>query len=345
LYRKNPFHSFEHASHVTMSVIKLMTRIVAPSDLDLGSTAREKTIHEGDENAADKGRLQKEASSLHDHTYGITSDPLTQFACAFTALIHDVDHTGVPNQQLISENPRLAAIYKNRSVAEQNSLSLSWDLLMDERFENLRNTIFSTKAELCRFRELVVNAVMATDIVDKDLKVLRNERWNKAFETTDNSNNNNVGNVAADSSRKGRSVSAKRATRDGVNRKATIVIEHLIQASDVAHTMQHWHVYRKWNERLFHELYAAYRSGRAGSNPADFWAKGEVMFFDHYVIPLAKKLKNCGVFGVSSDEYLNYAISNRQEWIEKGDTIVADMVSKLSDQFEASSTDTEAESE
>ena len=28
--------------------------------------------------------------------------------------------------------------------------------------------------------------------------------------------------------------------RDATNRKATIVIEHLIQASDVAHTMQHW---------------------------------------------------------------------------------------------------------
>jgi hypothetical protein len=30
--------------------------------------------------------------------------------------------------------------------------------------------------------------------------------------------------------------------------KATIVIEHIIQASDVAHTMQHRHVYQKWLE-------------------------------------------------------------------------------------------------
>jgi 3'5'-cyclic nucleotide phosphodiesterase len=33
---------------------------------------------------------------------------------------------------------------------------------------------------------------------------------------------------------------------DTTNRKATIVIEHIIQASDIAHTMQHWHIYRKW---------------------------------------------------------------------------------------------------
>lgn len=27
------------------------------------------------------------AAMLHDHTYGITSDPVTQFACIFSALI------------------------------------------------------------------------------------------------------------------------------------------------------------------------------------------------------------------------------------------------------------------
>jgi hypothetical protein len=43
-------------------------------------------------------------------------------------------------------------------------------------------------------------------------------------------------------------------------------------------------------------------------------------------IPLAKKLKDCGVFGVSSDEYLNYAVQNRAEWEERGEEIVAGMV-------------------
>lgn len=98
------------------------------------------------------------------------------------------------------------------------------------------------------------------------------------------------------------------------NRKATIVIEHLIQASDVAHTMQHWHIYRKWNERFFMECYKAYKDGRAEKDPSVGWYQGEIGFFDFYIIPLARKLKECGVFGVSSDEYLNYAVHNRQEW-------------------------------
>ena len=49
-------------------------------------------------------------------------------------------------------------------------------------------------------------------------------------------------------------------------------------------------------------------------------------FFDNYIIPLAKKLKDCGVFGVSSDEYLDYAVQNRAEWEERGQEIVASFV-------------------
>merc|ERR1719310_1085905 len=112
------------------------------------------------------------------------------------------------------------------------------------------------------------------------------------------------------------------------HRKATIVIEHIIQASDVAHTMQHWHIYIKWNERLFAEMYRAYTQGRAEKDPTDTWYKGELGFFDFYIIPLAQKLSECGVFGVSSDEYLNYAIMNRNEWEKKGKDVVAGYVKK-----------------
>jgi hypothetical protein len=286
MYRNNPFHNFEHASHVVMSAVKLLSRIVAP---DIG-----------EETGKDM------ASTLHDHTYGITSDPLTQFACVFSALIHDADHTGVPNSQLIKENSTLAKIYKDKSVAEQNSVDLCWDLLMDSNFDDLRATIYRTADERKRFRQLAVNSVMATDIMDKDLKILRNNRWDKAFSD---------GTCGREESKV-----------DDADRKATIVIEHLIQASDVSHTMQHWHIYRKWNARLFEEMYRAYVEGRSDNDPSDFWYKGEMGFFDFYIIPLAKKLKNCGVFGVSSDEYLNYALKNRQEWEDRGLEVVASLV-------------------
>lgn len=73
----------------------------------------------------------------------------------------------------------------------------------------------------------------------------------------------------------------------------------------------------------------AYREGRSETDPADNWYKGEIGFLDFYVIPLALKLKECGVFGVSSDEYLNYAQRNRKEWEDKGEAVVAEMVEAL----------------
>ena len=47
-------------------------------------------------------------------------------------------------------------------------------------------------------------------------------------------------------------------------------------------------------------------------------------------IPLAKKLEDCGVFGVSSDEFLNYATANRDEWALKGEAIVSELRKKYS---------------
>lgn len=203
---------------------------------------------------------------------------------------------------------------------------------MQPFYKNLQKAIFATQEEYARFRQLVVNSVMATDIMDPDLKILRNNRWDKAFASAQEG-----------------------VSQDDINRKATIVIEHLIQASDVSHvrcsslkylinvhltlllhtlqTMQHWHIYRKWNERLFEEMYKAHLLYRSPVNPADNWAASEVGFFDFYIIPLAKKLKDCGVFGVSSFEYLDYAQRNRDEWKLKGEQIVAEMVQSVNDKL------------
>eukprot|EP00980_Cylindrotheca_fusiformis_P025765 scaffold14577_cov118-Cylindrotheca_fusiformis.AAC.1 len=76
------------------------------------------------------------------------------------------------------------------------------------------------------------------------------------------------------------------------------------------------------------ECYGAYKAGRAESDPSLNWYKGELGFFDFYVIPLARKLGSCGVFGVSSHEYLNYAQSNRDEWAREGEELVQEYLEK-----------------
>lgn len=196
----------------------------------------------------------------------------------------------------------MAQTYHDKSIAEQNSCDIAWDLLMRHDFEDLRTALFTDREDMLRFRQVLVNIVLATDIFDKELNDLRKRRWQKAFET---------------------SSSNGAATNNDL--RATIVMEHIIQASDVAHTMQHWHVYRKWNQRLFLEMHAAYKAGRMGKDPLDFWYQGELGFFDNYIIPLAKKLKDCNVFGVSSDECLNYAMQNRREWEQRGQAVLEEL--------------------
>ena len=77
--------------------------------------------------------------------------------------------------------------------------------------------------------------------------------------------------------------------------------------------------------------------GRASKDPSQFWYQGELGFFDYYIIPLASKLQECGVFGVSSDEYLLYAQSNRQEWEQRGQSVVSEMVEEAKKKFSAKS--------
>jgi len=242
-----------------------------------------------------------------NYTKSIASDSITQFGVIFSALIHDVDHVGVPNTQLAEERPDFASKYDNKSLAENNSITVAWELLMSPEFEAFRTCIAPSPADLQAFRETVIHATLATDIADKDLKADRNQRWAHAF--------------------------SESAGEKADELKARIVLEHLIQASDVSHTMQHWLVYRKWNERLFEEMYKAWREGRAAKNPAEFWVQGEIGFFTYYILPLARKLDECGVFGVSSSEYLTYATKNKEEWESKGQEIVEFMVAKYKAQY------------
>lgn len=86
---------------------------------------------------------------------------------------------------------------------------------------------------------------------------------------------------------------------------------------------------------MFFEMYKAFIEGRATKDPSEFWYQGELGFFDYYIIPLAQKLQECGVFGVSSDEYLSYAQCNRQEWEKRGRSVVLEMVEAAKKGFSA----------
>jgi uncharacterized protein (DUF2384 family) len=150
-------------------------------------------------------------------------------------MIHDVDNAGVSNAA-----GKVLSGQKRRTEFSRCGMGFVAAL-------QLRRTIYSTEDDGKRFRQLVVNLVLATDIFDKEPKELRSllrsrsNRCAKAFRETYSLQD-----------------ASTVLSSEESNRKATVVIEHIIQASDVAHTMQHWHIYNKWNRRFFNEMYEAY---------------------------------------------------------------------------------------
>lgn len=120
----------------------------------------------------------------------------------------------MPNATLVKERAGVALKYRNQSVAEQNSFDLAWNTLMDSQFQKLRNTICVDQGEFSRFRQMVVNIVLATDLMDASLAAARKDRWDKAFGYDEDDR-----------------VPVEEPEKVTIHRKATVVLEHLMQAS------------------------------------------------------------------------------------------------------------------
>lgn len=212
----------------------------------------------------------------------------------------------MPNAQLTKEKSIISDSYKGKSVAEQNSIEIAWNLLMEPCYKALREVLFTTAEEVSRFRRLVVIFVLATDIADQELAKFRKQRAQEAMACQESST------VAASG-------------------KATYIMETIMQAADVSHTMQPFHVYKKWNWKLYREMYTAFENGRAEKDPTETWYEGDIRFFDFYIIPLAKQLVTCGVMDESKVEnLLNNARENREEWATHGKGMVEQYIKERS---------------
>jgi hypothetical protein len=64
--------------------------------------------------------------------------------------------------------------------------------------------------------------------------------------------------------------------------------EHLMLLSDVAHLLQCWENFVKWNFRLYKELHHNFTKGLC-PDPSDGWSGGQIGFLEKYAIPLAKR--------------------------------------------------------
>ena len=87
-YKDVEYHNLEHAYHVIISTNKLMDIMIS-------------SVHP----------VTGKRSNRLPPTFGLRSDPISLLALMFAALVHDVEHQGIPNRQLSIENDRLAILY------------------------------------------------------------------------------------------------------------------------------------------------------------------------------------------------------------------------------------------
>ncbi|KAL3794428.1 hypothetical protein ACHAW5_005627 [Stephanodiscus triporus] len=297
LYNEVGFHSFEHAVHVTISMNKMLSMVCGTKKFDdfMKKDLRQPDNGSGSNN--NSAQPHTNSSSHHggrrssgpgdgggseNFSFGIGEDPRILFAMIFSALIHDVGHTGVPNSVLVEEGGRVAILHNdvgtNCGVEEVHLPHAE-----ERRF----------------FRKTVISMVMVTDISDQ-------ERIQIEF-----ANESRRLGIRTSMDFSGMLLNAYQSV-DQLQQHA--VLETMMNAADVAHTMQSFRVFVKWNKRLFRELYVAHISDRLSFDPCDNWYENQIGFFTHYIIPLSQKMKSCGVFGSTGSRIIH----DVKEEVEKG---------------------------
>lgn len=209
-YRDVHFHNFDHAYHVTASMNTIL-------DLSVG--------------------IRGEIKGLR------WSNEMVCFAMVFAALIHDVEHLGMTNQMLMDQGHHLATKYNTKSVAESHSVDVAIDLLLRGDFARLRASIGRSDDEMEAFLALVRVAVLATDIAREDTNAEGRELWACAFDLDRNRDKAEVGELEEYHAFQILTANHLDASRyDAPLRKSLCqlcsLIQHLLQAADVAHSMQ-----------------------------------------------------------------------------------------------------------
>lgn len=100
--------------------------------------------------------------------------------------------------------------------------------------------------------------------------------------------------------------------------KATVVMETIMLAADVAHNLQGWDHMVKFSNRLYMELRSAFVKNR-GTDPENRWFENQIGFLESYLLPLAHRLDDTGVFGEKVGEsFAANVIANRDKWLTDG---------------------------
>ncbi|ESN95084.1 hypothetical protein HELRODRAFT_114833 [Helobdella robusta] len=142
-YQDKTYHNRIHASDVLHGVYYMLTQMVPGLKTTAAAAASDET-------------------PLHVGIIGSHFTPLELLSLLTAASMHDFDHPGRTNAFLVATQHPLAVLYNDRSVLENHHAASAWNLFRSDRKYDW--TCHLDSAEMKRFRFLVIEAILATDL-------------------------------------------------------------------------------------------------------------------------------------------------------------------------------------
>ncbi|XP_052244847.1 cGMP-inhibited 3',5'-cyclic phosphodiesterase 3A-like isoform X2 [Dreissena polymorpha] len=162
-YRDKPYHNRVHATDVLHGVYYITTRPI-PGFTQVSTT--DMFLRQGSSNGdCERSPPPCRGSFAADDSYGIMGGnfPALELMAMFTAAaMHDYDHPGRTNAFLVATHAPQAVLYNDRSVLENHHAASAWNLFLSNPDFYFLSGL--DQAEFKRFRYLVIEAILATDL-------------------------------------------------------------------------------------------------------------------------------------------------------------------------------------
>ncbi|KAL4232928.1 cGMP-inhibited 3' [Mactra antiquata] len=167
-YREKPYHNRVHATDVLHGVYYITTQPIPGftqvSTQDVFPRQGSSSESDGDSERSPPPPYRANSFAADD-SYGIMGGnfPALELMAMYTAAaMHDYDHPGRTNAFLVATNAPQAVLYNDRSVLENHHAAAAWNLFLSSPDFNFLSGL--DQAEFKRFRYLVIEAILATDL-------------------------------------------------------------------------------------------------------------------------------------------------------------------------------------
>ena len=209
-----PFHNRTHAVTVVTNCNKLIDVLLDPNNEPpihcTRSSNNKNNVYQYNEDHHHPTSVSEPPPQQQSRrpviTYGIRKDPLLVFALLYAALIHDVQHEGKLNSQLVvaaatpsttTTMTTAALLYNDQSIQEMRSLRIAFEEFLKDEYTDLRSIIFQTNHNNMNhptlnemndpssayryFRTAVISAVLSTDLSSPERMAVSRSKWKEAF--------------------------------------------------------------------------------------------------------------------------------------------------------------------